>query len=128
MKNGLNAMDFAVKFLAPWNAHDTQAVLAEFPDDFAWQFTTGTDPHGAIYRGKAEIRNAVDRVFDSVPDIHYKIIDLHEGPNHLVMELLVTGTNRATGASLNFQACDIVLFDGEQMREKRSYRKVVAGT
>jgi len=44
------------------------------------------------------------------------------------MELLVTGNNRETGANLNFQACDIVLFDGERLLEKRSYRKIVAQT
>lgn len=78
MKNGLSANDFAAKFLAPWNAHDVQAVLAELPDDFEWQFTTGTDPSGAIYRGKAQVKAAVVR-----------------------------------------------LFDGDQLRGKRSYRKVV---
>ncbi len=41
------------------------------------------------------------------------------------MEVLVTGTNVETGAALKFQACDIVVFDGETLREKRSYRKVV---
>jgi ketosteroid isomerase-like protein len=126
MKNGLSANDFAVKFLAPWNAHDTQAVLASLPEDFAWQFTAGTDPHGALYRGKAQLKDAVERLFGAVPDIHYRIVDLHEGPQHLVMELLVTGNNRETGANLNFQACDIVMFDGERLREKRSYRKVVS--
>jgi ketosteroid isomerase-like protein len=126
MKNGLSANDFAVRFLAPWNAHDTQAVLASLPEDFEWQFTAGTDPHGALYRGKAQLKDAVERLFAAVPDIHYRIVDLHEGPAHLVMELLVTGNNRETGANLNFQACDIVMFDGEKLREKRSYRKVVS--
>ena len=128
MKNGLSAEDFAAKFLLPWNAHDTQAVLSALPDDFEWQFTAGTEPHGAIYRGKAQLRDALDRLFNAVPDIHYKIVGLHEGPGHLVMELLVTGNNRETGANLNFQACDIVLFDGDRLLEKRSYRKVVTRT
>jgi hypothetical protein len=71
------------------------------------------------------LRIGVERLFTTVPDIHYAIVDLHEGPNHLVMEVLVTGNNRDTGAVLNFQACDIVLFDGGRLIEKRSYRKVV---
>jgi hypothetical protein len=41
------------------------------------------------------------------------------------MEVLVTGNNRETGQALNFQACDIVLFDRDRLVEKRSYRKVV---
>jgi ketosteroid isomerase-like protein len=39
-KNGLSAKDFAEKFLDPWNAHDKQAVLAGFADDFEWQFSS----------------------------------------------------------------------------------------
>lgn len=125
MKSGLSAMEFAVQCLLPWNAHDTPAVLAALPDDFSWQFTAGTHPNGAIYSGKARLREAVEKLFAAVPDIHYEIVGLHEGPSHLVMELLVTGNNRETGAALNFQACDIVMFDGDRLLEKRSYRKVV---
>lgn len=125
MKNGLSAKVFTTAFLSPWNAHDKQAVLESLPADFEWQFTTGTDPNGTVYRGKAEVGAALDRLFETVPDIRHDIIDFHEGPDHLAMELLVTGNNRETGASLNFQACDIVIFDGDRLRSKRSYRKVV---
>jgi hypothetical protein len=91
------------------------------------------EPTGAVYRGREELRVAVTRLFANVPDINYAIVDLHEGENHLVMEVLVTGTSRETGAALNFQACDIVMFDGadgadgaeRRLVEKRSYRKVV---
>ena len=126
MKTEVRGREFALKFLAPWNAHDTAAVLASLPEDFVWQFTAGAEPNGTVYRGKDQLRVALERVFETVPDIHYEIVDLHPGDSHLVMELLVTGNNRETGAVLNFQACDIVLFEGEQLREKRSYRKVVS--
>jgi beta-alanine degradation protein BauB len=125
VKTNRTARAFAEAFLAPWNAHDIEAVLASLPVDFIWQFTVGSEPTGAVYRGRDELRAGVTRLFAAVPDIHYAIVDLHEGPNHLVMEVLVTGTNRDTGAVLNFQACDIVLFDGDRLVEKRSYRKVV---
>jgi ketosteroid isomerase-like protein len=129
MKAGLPAREFAGKFLAPWNARDIPAVLSSLPADFVCQFTVGTEPTGAVYRGTEQMRGALERLFKSVPDICYTIVGLHEGPNHLVMELLVTGNNVDTGAALNFQACDIVLFDGPRdagrLVEKRSYRKVV---
>jgi ketosteroid isomerase-like protein len=125
MKNGLNARDFTARFLEPWNAHDIPAVLAALPEDFEWQFTAGPDPNGIVYRGKAQLKAALEKLFAAVPDIRYQIVDVHEGPDHLVMELLVTGNNRETGAKMNFQAVDIVLFDGDRLRSKRSYRKVV---
>jgi hypothetical protein len=42
------------------------------------------------------------------------------------MEVLVTGHNVETGAVLNFQACDIVLFEDDRLKGKRSYRKLIA--
>jgi ketosteroid isomerase-like protein len=112
-------------FLAPWNAHDVEAVLATLPHDFSWQFPAGVRPEGTIYRGHTELRPWLTRFFAMVPDLNYVIVDLHPGDNHLVMEVLVTGHNIETGQALHFQACDIVLFDGETPRGKRSYRKVV---
>ena len=125
MKSGLSARDYTARFLEPWNAHDVQAVLATLPEDFEWQFTAGPDPNGIVHRGKVQLKAALEKLFAAVPDINYRVVDVHEGPNHLVMELLVTGNNRETGAKMNFQAVDIVLFDGDQLRSKRSYRKVV---
>lgn len=72
------------------------------------------------------MESALDRLFESVPDIHYEIVQLHEGESHLMMELLVTGNNRETGVQMNFQACDILLFEGNQLTGKRSYRKVTS--
>ena len=112
-------------FLAPWNAHDIDGVLATLPDDFTWQFPAGATVKGSTYKGRSELRQWLTTFFRMVPDLHYAIVDLHPGPNHLVMEVLVTGHNVETGQTLNFQACDIVLFDGDTPREKRSYRKVV---
>ena len=127
MSDKLRGRDYAQKFIAPWNAHDIAAVLAGLPADFEWQFTTGAEPTGAIYRGHEQLRVALERLFALIPDIHYEIVDLFAGANHLVMELLVTGTNRETGAALKFQACDILLFDGERLLGKRSYRKLITG-
>ena len=36
MKNNLSALDFTLGFLAPWNAHDKQAILAGLPENFEW--------------------------------------------------------------------------------------------
>jgi ketosteroid isomerase-like protein len=112
-------------FLAPWNAHDVEAVLATLPDDFSWEFPAGLTPEGTMYRGKTELRAWLTRFFKMVPDLHYAIVHLHPGQDHLVMEVRVTGNNVESGQALNFNACDIVLFDGDTPRAKRSYRKVV---
>jgi hypothetical protein len=44
----------------------------------------------------------------------------------LYNEGLVTANNATTGEALKFQACDVVLFDGDRLLGRRSYRKIVA--
>lgn len=117
---------WAAEFLAPWNAHDVEGVLATLPEGFTWQFPAGTEAHGTTYSGHEELREWLTRFFKIVPDLHYAVVALHPGTRHLVMEVLVTGRNVDTGQDLNFQACDIVLFDGDTPIGKRSYRKVVS--
>jgi ketosteroid isomerase-like protein len=126
MKSQAEVRAWTLQFLAPWNDHDKAGVLATLPEDFEWQFTVGTDPNGTVHRGKKEIGEALDKLFAAIPNLRYDIVSLHAGENHIVMELLVTGNNRETGMALNYQACDIVLFDRGALREKRSYRKVVS--
>ena len=126
MKTEAEVRAWTLNFLAPWNDHDKAAVLATLPEHFEWQFTVGTDPNGTVYRGKKEIGEALDKLFATIPDLRYDIVALHAGKNHVVMELRVSGNNRETGMALNYQACDIVLFERDMLREKRSYRKVVS--
>jgi ketosteroid isomerase-like protein len=138
MKQGLSVEVFTERFLAPWNAHDIPAILAALPENFVWQFATGNAPHGSVYRGKTEVAALLARTFAAIPDIRYVPVALHEGENHLVMELRVTGNkvsidangSAVTNEKLDFQACDVVLFAKDAQKndiviEKRSYRKVV---
>jgi ketosteroid isomerase-like protein len=60
----------------------------------------------------------------STPDIHYQPIRSLFGEDHVVVELLVTGTLR-DGTKTRFHACDILTMRDGLIAAKRSYRKVV---
>jgi ketosteroid isomerase-like protein len=91
--------DFVEKFLAPWNGHDVDGALSLMTDDCIWEITRGAEPHGTLYSGSREVRTAIDDAFKAVPNIHYQPLRCHYGKDHVVVELLVTGT-RVDGEEL----------------------------
>jgi ketosteroid isomerase-like protein len=119
-----NDDDFVEKFLTPWNRHDVDGALALMTDDCIWEITRGKEPHGTLYKGSREVRTAIDDAFKAVPNIHYEPLHSHYGKDHVVVELLVTGT-RVDGEELRFHACDILTLAGDKIVGKRSYRKVL---
>ncbi len=120
----MKADDFVEQFLAPWNAHDLDGAMAQFTEDCFWEFSRGSQPHGALHQGASAVRVAVSEIFRSIPNVHYQPIHSHHCGDHVIMEILVTGTHR-DGTQLNYRACDIVLIRGDKVAGKRSYRKAV---
>jgi hypothetical protein len=94
--------------------------------DCVWEFTVGKDPAGTRHEGVVTIKAAFEAIVRTVPDLHYDLINYYPGDNHLIMEILVTGTNVETKSVLRYQACDILVFRGDKVQAKRSYRKVVS--
>ena len=116
---------FVEKFLAPWNQHDVDGAVSLMTDDCVWEVTRGSEPHGTLFRGTTAVRAAIADAFKTVPNVHYEPIRSHYGKDHVVVELLVTGT-QLDGAQLNYHACDILTVKDGRITAKRSYRKIVA--
>jgi len=115
---------FVDRFLAPWNRHDVDGALTLMTDDCVWEIPRGTEPHGTLFQGRAAVRSAIENAFKAVPDVHYQPIRSSFGEDHVVVELLVTGT-LADGTKARFHACDILTMRDGLIAAKRSYRKVL---
>jgi ketosteroid isomerase-like protein len=115
---------YAESFLEPWNDQDIARALTFMSDDAVWEFTVGSDPWGTKLEGTDAIRTHMEELYASVPDLHYDLVRAYAGSGFLVMEVRVTGTR--AGQRLDYQACDILAFEGELVAAKRSYRKVVS--
>lgn len=115
---------FVEKFLTPWNRHDVDGALSLMTDDCVWEITRGTEAHGTLFRGSCEVRTAIVDAFKMIPNVHYQPLRCHYGKDHVVVELLVTGT-QSDGAELRYHACDILTLAGGKIAAKRSYRKVL---
>jgi ketosteroid isomerase-like protein len=112
-------------FLAPWNQHDVDGAVALMTDDCVWEVTRGSEPHGTFFKGTTAVRAAIAAAFHAVPNVHYEPIRSHYGEHHVVVELLVTGT-QLDGKQLKYHACDILTLADGKIAAKRSYRKMVA--
>ena len=60
----------------------------------------------------------------ALPDVNYQPVRNSFGEDHVVVELLVTGT-LGDGSKARFHACDILTLRDGLIAAKRSYRKVV---
>jgi SnoaL-like domain len=82
------------------------------------------EPHGTLYTGRADVRAAIVEAFKALPDVKCQPVRNSFGENHVVVELLVTGT-LGDGSKARFHACDILTLRDGLIAAKRSYRKVV---
>jgi taurine dehydrogenase small subunit len=115
---------FVDRFLAPWNRHDVDGALALMTEDCIWEVTRGSEPHGTLFEGQAAVRSAIADAFKALPDVQYQPIRSSFSEDHVVVELLVTGT-LPDGTKTRYHACDILTLRDGLIQAKRSYRKVV---
>ena len=87
------------------------------------QYLDGLDDSFKPYL-MAETFKAQSASFKALPDVKYQPLRNSFGENHVVVELLVTGT-LGDGKTARFHACDILTLRDGLIAAKRSYRKVV---
>lgn len=86
---------FAAAWVAAWNAHDVDAVLAHFADDvlftspLAARLLPGT---GGVLHGKEAVRAYWTEGLRRLPDLHFSVERVHAG-----VDVLVIGYRNQTG-------------------------------
>lgn len=83
-----SASTFATSWLAAWNAHDLDGVLAHFADDaeFTSPMAAQLLPEtGGVLRGKEQIRRYWSAGLDRIPDLRFSIENLYTGVDTIVI-------------------------------------------
>lgn len=111
-------------FLAAFNAHDLDAIMAFFAEDCELCLPRGREPWGARYVGKAAVRDGLATRFAGIPDVHYGEDAHWVCGSHGVSTWLLTGTTR-TGDSIRVRGVDLLEFEGGRIVRKDSYWKIV---
>ncbi len=81
-------LTFAAAWVAAWNAHDVEAVLAHFAEDavftspVATRVVPGSD---GVLRGKAAIRDYWTTALRGLPDLRFEVLGTYAGVDTLVI-------------------------------------------
>ena len=111
---------FAERWLAAWNAHDQDAVLALFHDDvvFTSPLAMKVVPESAgMIRGKPALRAYWSAALAQVPDLHFALTSLFAGVDSLLI-----------GFSMNNgpERFEILRFRGDRVSEGHGTYRVDA--
>src|ERR1700742_3610627 len=76
------------EWIAAWNAHDLDRVLALYTDDLEMNSKHiagfGFDASGTL-RGKARVSEYWAFALKHIPDLHFELIDLYASPDSLIV-------------------------------------------
>ncbi len=101
------ALHFAEEWVAAWNTHDLDRILAHYSDDF--EMTTPfiaklmDEPTGTL-KGKEEVGAYWRRALERFPDLHFEVLDVFAGVKSLVVYYK---------SVLGLLACEVFFFDSQ---------------
>ena len=110
------------RYLAAWNAHDLDALMACMAENCAFQSSAGPEACGRRHEGRDAVRAAYAALFETFPDAQW-----NDGRHTVAGDTGLscwrfTGTDRA-GKRVQTDGCDVFAFDGELIALKNSFRK-----
>ncbi|MEA2433954.1 MAG: hypothetical protein QOG54_1411 [Actinomycetota bacterium] len=114
------------EFLDGFNNHDVDAIMGFFTDDCEFDTPRGPTPFGRQMRGKEQVREGIAARFEGIPDVSYND-DLHwHAGDRGVSEWTLRGTT-TDGQHIEVRGCDLFVFDGDKIKRKDSFWKIVEG-
>jgi hypothetical protein len=104
------AQAFAEQWVADWNAHDVEALLAHFTDDVVFTSPVAARLSGGdgVVRGKEALRKYWSEGIRLIPDLHFEVLALYVG----VRTLVINYRNQVGGV-----VSEVLTFDGPLVRE-----------
>jgi steroid delta-isomerase-like uncharacterized protein len=120
-------------YSAAWNRHDVDAILALHTDDAVFENHTS----GGVAHGKLQIRELIDSVFETFPDLHFATRRAYFGESVAVLEWTASATHAnpvvrgtqvfpATGKTLAWDGLDVLPLRGGLIARKDVYADSIA--
>lgn len=103
--------DFAARWGAAWNSHDTQEVLNLVHPDITWDDRTFWPE---IIHGIDELREYVDKIWEAMPDVQFEEIERFVSPDRqrglfLFRQYGTAPERLAVDGTYDVHGCDIFL-------------------
>lgn len=102
---------FAAQWLAAWNNHDLEAVLAHFADDVTFTSPVAVQllqESDGVLRGKAALRAYWTRGLELIPDLRFEVVGVYAG----VQAIVIQYRNQKGGL-----VCEVLIFRDGQIIE-----------
>lgn len=117
-------VDAMKAFLDAFNRHDVDAIMSWFVEDCEFDTPRGPGPFGRRLRGKEQVREGIAARFSGIPDVGYSD-DVHWScGDRGVSEWTLRGTS-TDGRRIEVRGCDLFVFEGDKLKRKDSYWKIV---
>jgi len=117
-------LDVLAKVMDGFNAHDPDAIMANFTKDAVFESPRGPEPWGRRFEGADEVRAGFAARFEGIPDVHYEAAGDFVCGDRGVSEWTLTGTTTA-GERLEVWGCDLWTFRDGKIVRKNSYWKII---
>jgi steroid delta-isomerase-like uncharacterized protein len=98
------------------NRHDLEAVMGTFGEAPEYEDT----PWGEHHTGRDGVRTYYEELLRALPDLHIDIQRRHVTAEHVMLEVVITGTHTGswrglpgTGRRVEFPLCAVYSFDAE---------------
>ena len=111
-------------FLAAFNTHDVDAVMAFFAEDCVMEMPRGPAPSGRRLVGRDAVREGIRSRLEGIPDVHYGDERHFVSGDRGVSEWTIRGT-QATGEPIEVRGCDLFEFTDGRISRKDSFWKIV---
>jgi ketosteroid isomerase-like protein len=115
------ALKFAAEWIAAWNTHDLDRILAHYTEDFEFSSPKipqiAGEPSGKL-QGKAAVRAYWEKALARLPNLRFELIDVTFGIDSLVIYYHSVGNRRAMEV-MQFDSC------GKVMRSAAHYDAAV---
>ncbi|MFF7333488.1 YybH family protein [Streptomyces sp. NPDC090306] len=99
------ARAFVDSWVAAWNAHDLDSLLAHFADDVTFRSPVAAQLLGGdgVMRGKDALRSYWEEGLRRIPDLRFEVVDHYVG-----VDCLVINYRNQKGGLVN----EVLIFDG----------------
>jgi ketosteroid isomerase-like protein len=124
MAGGRDDTSVLEAFVAAFNAHDVDAIMAFFADDCVMEMPRGPGPGGRRLVGKEQVREGVQSRLDGLPDVHYGDERHWRCGDRAVSEWTLRGT-QPNGERIEVRGCDLLELAGGKITRKDSFWKIV---
>ena len=86
VNTGTDAKEFAREWIAAWNSHNLDAILAHYRDDVVLTSPVAAKLLGdGTVRGKAALRDYFTRGLEAYPNLRFELLDVMRGLSSVVL-------------------------------------------